>query len=116
MKLRYGFVSNSSSQSFLIWGIQVDDLKELPAFASETEDDDDEYGDRYDEADRVLAKLGLEMHSPDCSGYYIGASWAKVKDNETGAQFKERVKALIAKATGLANPKCSTHEEAWRDG
>jgi hypothetical protein len=46
---------------------------------------------------------------------YIGVSLDKIKDDETGLQFKQRVQAEIEKIVG-EEVKCSYHEDAGYDG
>jgi hypothetical protein len=92
MKTRHGFVANSSSSSFCIYGAIV------------SRDDDDIYEKAEDH--------GLECRCPS-DDYYIGLSWSDVKDDETGAQFKERVRELIEKAFPGETFELGTHEEAW---
>ena len=96
MKIRQGFVSNSSTTSFLIYGVIVNDneLIEKTWNMKELEG----YNDPYD------------------SGGWIGISWSDVRDDETGAQFKARVEAQLYQEFGIKPDKCCTHEEAWRDG
>jgi len=110
MKVRTGFVSNSSSSSFLIWGISKSS-SELRSLLTIEEDDE-----VYEKLEDCLSKTGLDYYHPEYDDtYYIGVSWSSVKDDETGAQFKARVQQLIAQLLGADLP-CSTHEEAWRDG
>ena len=97
MKIRQGFVSNSSSSSFLIYGVTVPSNEDL-----------------YDKCD----KLKLVCKSPpyeDGRCMYIGRSWCEVKDDETGAQFKKRVKEELTKFFGK-EVECGTLENAWYDG
>lgn len=96
MKIRQGFVSNSSTTSFLIYGVSVDDA-ELVDKAWDVEGIEG-YGNPYD------------------SGGWIGASWCQVRDDETGAQFKARVEAKLFTELGIKPEQCDTIEQAWRDG
>lgn len=97
MKTRNGFVSNSSSSSFCIYGASVS-------------------ADKVDE--EKIEQMGLEVHHGDSNCYegsvYVGRSWSGIKDDETGAQFKKNVEGLLKEL--LEINKCSTIEESWYNG
>lgn len=104
MKFRNGFVSNSSSSSFLIYGTYVDrtefekavkaaGIKEYSGYPSET------------------CLPGLNAWDPDGDYVYLGLSWDSIGDDQTGAQFKKGVEEAIRKI--LPNAKIDTHEHAW---
>jgi hypothetical protein len=104
MKIRTGFVSNSSSSSFCIYGIALEervDLSFLPA---------GRYGDHEIE--------GLEILKYSDYGVYIGRSWSDVKDDETGAMFKKSIEEKLKEVFKgkIELPACRTHSEAWYDG
>ena len=97
MKIRAGFVSNSSSSSFLMYGIFVksgdfDDVK----INREDEDDYDEYDDSlYDKLETLTEGTPLGYYYPEgYGGAFIGLSWDSVGGEETGNQFKARVESL----------------------
>lgn len=96
MKIRNGFVSNSSTSSFLIYGICIEEDGEL------------NYDDIYDIAEKNNLRC---YHLYD--SFYIGKSWSKVKDNQTGLQFKESITEKIKKAFPDYKGKLETFEQAW---
>lgn len=111
MKIRQGFVSNSSTTSFCIYGALIAPPRD------EAREETEEYYDAHEDMYEKCEKLGLECHStPWDSDCYIGLEWYNLRDDETGAQFKARVEALLFTNFGIKPEACSTHEEAWRDG
>ena len=99
MKIRSGFVSNSSSSSFCIYGAFFENSK-YPS----------------DEMEKKAAEAGLtiEYGPPYTEGVYIGRGYDTLGDNETGAQFKQSVVDKLA-AVGL-NEAPSYCEQGWYDG
>jgi hypothetical protein len=113
MKIRQGFVSNSSSSSFCIYGVSevsIEKIKEIAiklGFNDKDCDDDFEYTEfLYNKTDFVFEGIN------ENDNYYVGIPWRNIKNNETGAEFKKRVKTGLKKF-GIASSKATTHEEAW---
>lgn len=154
MKTRQGFVSNSSTSSFCIYGTALrldndisiietlqkikkedktfyekciknyhgdEDIKDellnidqLTSKQTEKLEKVDLQRDNYDVIETLAEIFEFELFSP---GYdnecYFGKSWSKIKDDETGKQFKDYVNQMVK---SLFNKNdCETIEEAWHD-
>ena len=108
MKIRYGFVSNSSTTSFSIYGTYIEELNNAD------ENDDMDWRERLEE---ITEKLGLFTQHGYEEGMYVGRQWSSIKDDETGAAFKKDVQEKINQLPiPEEHKKCSSIEEAWRDG
>ena len=111
MKIRHGFVSNSSTTSFCIFGAKI-----RPPYDEEREEAEDDY-DAHEEFYEKCYEQGLDCHStPWDNGCFVGEEWSTIKDDETGAQFKERVAKKLHELFGVDLSICATYAEAWRDG
>ena len=134
MKIRNGFVSNSSSSSFLIYGVALEtsefrelfvknlqeNVEVLPEYAKKLLENPDDFDYDYDyELGEAACKMLGEDFSLDSPSewdtFYIGRSWGSVRDNETGKQFKESVETQLKKYFG-EDVEIGTHSEAWFDG
>lgn len=119
---RYGFVANSSSSSFLIYGIYITEKEAKEAVEKSVHPSIVEMREKYglnEPVETLDAIPGLFTSVGDYDmgqdGLYIGASWDSVQDDETGAEFKARVERLIKEALG-EKFSCGTIEEAWYNG
>jgi hypothetical protein len=104
MKIRNGFVSNSSSSSFCIFGTEVDSSM-IP----------ENCDDKYAFFENLLEGTDLQYHRILDYDGYIGRSWDSIKDDETGAAFKKDVEDKLQKLFGKPI-ECSTIEESWYNG
>ena len=107
MKIRQGFVANSSSSSFLIYGTCLD---------TDTKDKDGNKINQYrTDIDKDLS-ISLHGRGDGYSGTYLGMSWDCVGDDETGSQFKARIEGEVKKFLGRDNIEFGTFEDGWFDG
>jgi len=124
MKIRNGFVSNSSTSSFLIYGIALEDDEIRKSLGIKEFDDEvdlyDIEDDLYEMIDEAFQKEKLkayQWHHPydGEDGWYIGRSWSSVGDDETGSQFRESIEKDLKTIFG-DKVEFGTHKAAWRDG
>jgi hypothetical protein len=93
MRIRLGFVSNSSSCSFLIYGLRLAKDEDLERF-------------------KDLTSEFSVFSNPNDDVIYIGSSLEYCKDDETMGEFKKRVREIL----GEDNGKCQIYEDSWYDG
>ena len=112
MKVRQGFVTNSSSSSFCIYGICVELLATPELLKALIKGDEDI--NNIEEAEKALNNeydyavdlIGEVLH-PEGDDYYVGEEWSSIRDNETGKQFKTNIEKRLKKF--FPNAKCDTH-------
>lgn len=111
MKVRIGFVSNSSSSSFCLFGayIKNEDIMKV-ANTDETED-------IYELCEIITEKTDLKFegrfddYAEPCFGYYPNDQ----KEDETKAQFRERTEKALSELFGRP-VKASYHTDGWFNG
>ena len=98
MKIRKGFVSNSSSSSFCILGAVITDLIKL-----------EEGGEEYDDfLDRKLKDTGLDYAEgigDYCGQLIVGVSPDKLDENLTIKKHKKNIHQQIVKVFNVSKEK-----------
>lgn len=89
MKIRNGFVSNSSTTSFCICGFSV--KENWPQFLQHQDKKRSETASKLD-----------SYHCEDAEVSYYGLAIEEMKDDETLQQFKDRTKSLCKEIFGDA--------------
>jgi hypothetical protein len=113
MKIRQGFVSNSSSSSFCIYGksfniaplLELANKLKVKYKKSEFKKDSDDnfvnencFDQLNDIAYSIAKKTGLSHHmfyDYDGSIIYLGRSYDTLQDDETGGDFKKSVEKIL---------------------
>jgi hypothetical protein len=123
MKIRYGHVSNSSTSSFFGVGVELgsevviqekymtDAIKELLEDGGNL--DDLTY--TSPEIAALFKENKIEVAVPDYEAY-IYCSYVDMREDETKAQFKERIARVLNEVFVLNNPKIGHVEAAWYNG
>jgi len=121
MKVRNGFVSNSSSSSFCIYGssYEVESLIQKMKETKFIDENDEEIQERLEEMreefnwsglENIMSnKTLLEVYTSD-DYVWIGKSWDRINDHETGKEFKERVEQELQDIVG-EDVYCTTYTE-----
>jgi hypothetical protein len=98
MKIRSGFVSNSSSSSFVIYGVWIDedDVKKLLS------DDDLKV---IEEEPYMLGEVADNLpmfyhYNDDTEEVAFGRSYSSIKDDETGREFKRSIEKKLKEIFG----------------
>jgi hypothetical protein len=112
MKIRNGFVSNSSSSSFVIYGAEFD----INDLIEEFKDVYEKVGENErDLLDELFDEFEYYYDGSFVESVYVGVPLVYMKDDETFGQFKARVKAMLD-AQMKRDVKCETFDGAINAG
>ncbi len=105
MKIRMGFVSNSSTSSFLMYGVNLSDRAEMRDFFEE----------RWD----ICRDLSIDFVRAYEDEYYMGRSLKRIKDEQTFKEFKSETIELVKKFLSehkikVEDNEFGIYEEAWQ--
>jgi hypothetical protein len=111
MKIRSGFVSNSSTTSFCIYGARFDEA-EVEEFADNKKKKDGDWEClEFSKFQKKAEKAGFELYySGECECAYVGRSPTTIEDDETGADFKKSTEEAMKKLFGKS-VACEFHTE-----
>lgn len=99
MKIRTGFVSNSSSSSFCVFGVSID------------EDYD------TNKLDELIKGTDLKYFCPPDQDMWLGVEPWSMEMDETRKQFQERVEKLLQEVGFLNKGESATwHDDGWYEG
>ena len=111
MKVRLGFVSNSSTTSFVIYGSWIDEDKLIGklkdnGIVEENEDNPDPY--------EILEKIGITCELTPYDQYCIGFDFDKIPDDAVVGEWKKEKAEVLKKMFGN-DVECSLHVEGYND-
>jgi len=115
MKIRNGFVSNSSTSSFCIFGVEIED-SDIPSVLDNLgikyEKDEDGMFD-FESEDWCEHLESIEIpyiHDYENETTYFGFGIEDMEDDETKKQFQDRVKTKLIERLG---PELGNNNPSW---
>lgn len=109
MKIRNGFVSNSSSSSFCIYGVEFND-KQLDAMLEKLE-----LEANWRKGDVIANALDLDYERGQYDETYIGLSPYSIDKNKSLNEIEKEIQESFKKA-GVENVSCSFEHDGWYEG
>lgn len=138
MKVRQGFISNSSTTSFCIYGACIDEsefvekvkkfyanntkiAKMIKSYDAEQEgcedgeeceeSNDTDYFDMYELSEAVMKVSNLDITiDGENSSVWVGRQWQSIGGDETGNQFKKDVEFKLKDIFGISKKDIGTQD------
>jgi len=119
MKIRVGFVSNSSTSSFCIYGCYLGQEEALELLLTSgvisKEQAEDGKDDSYDVFDDIATNNKIEFHSmPYVYTTWFGFNFPSIPDDVNVGEWKKEKEKALKKLFG-DSVKCDIYSEAWND-
>ncbi len=126
MKIKSDFITNSSTTSFVAWGVTMNksDFRELiekvkPKGTEDFTEEDFEELDMYEFLECVISEVSLDGTDFDSydGSVAIGKKLGRIREDETLLDFKKSICNELSKIGIKKETKDLVYvEEAWRDG
>jgi len=117
MKIRIGFVSNSSTTSFCIFGCQVDSYEaaELLLKAGSITQEQADSEEKWDVYYEAAEKVGMTSHQPEnWDQVFFGFALASIPDDAVFGEWKKEKEKLLKEFLGN-DIECSILEEGYQN-
>jgi len=103
MKIRNGFVSNSSSSSFCLYGVCIDHGELVTAYDDVPRDEEEKPTDcTYEMCESIASAYGLTYtHDGESQCYYFGKGYSSAPDDMTFGEFRKLTKEAVSKFTSI---------------
>lgn len=115
MKVRAGFVSNSSTSSFCFYGIYEDSYSLIEKLIKNgIIDEEVDESDYYDIIEEIAGKNGLDFDSDSNGSFVVGGDLAQIPDDVVVKEWKSEIQKKINKLFGK-DSQCDIYEESFHD-
>ena len=116
MKIRAGFVSNSSTSSFCIFGCCIEETEAINLLVASGVLTEEDKEDTYDALEKVAGEHNLEFSMPGdyCDYAYFGFDFPSIPNDVNVGEWKAEKEKKLKELFG-DNIDCVVHMEAWEN-